>query len=273
MVAAKMLLEKYGPWALVTGASSGIGEQFARRLARAGFSLLLVARRADRLEALARELGKRRRIDVVALAADLADRAAIDRVTAAAASRDLGLIVSNAGLGLKGRFVKLELDALEAMVEVNALAPLRLLHALLPRLLQRGRGGMVLTGSVEGEAPFPWSSAYAATKAFVLSLGLGLSGELEGTGVDLLVLEPGATDTEALRLQGFAPETIPNLMSPAEVARQALAQLGRVALHIPGKENRKFVSAMRRMPKDKLVVFNAANMSAALAASARPAKS
>jgi short-subunit dehydrogenase len=267
-----MLLEKYGPWALVTGASSGIGEQFARRLARAGFSLLLVARRADRLEALARELGRRRSIEVVALTADLADRTAIDRVTAAAAARDLGLIVSNAGLGLKGSFVKLELDAMEAMVAVNALAPLRLLHALLPRLLQRGRGGVVLTGSVEGEAPFPWSSAYAATKAFVSSLGLGLSGELTGTGIDLLVLEPGATDTEALRLQGFAPEAIPNLMSAAEVARQALAQLGRVPLHIPGKDNRQFVSAMRRMPKDKLVAFNAANMSAALAASTRPVR-
>ena len=272
MATAPTLLEKYGPWALVTGASSGIGEQFARRLARAGFNLMLVARRTERLDALAQELRRRRRIEVHALTADLAERAAINEVASAAAGHDLGLLVSNAGFGLKGRFERADCDALEAMVAVNALAPLLLLHAVLPRLLLRGRGGIVLTGSIEGEAPFPFSTAYAATKAFVHSLGLGLAGELEGTGVDLLVLEPGATDTEALRLQGFAPEALPGRMPADQVAREALAQLGRKTLHIPGKDNRKFVNVMRRMHKEQLVAFNAANMAAALAASGRPVK-
>jgi hypothetical protein len=266
MAATRTLLEKYGPWALVTGASSGIGEQFARRLARAGFNLVLTARRAQRLSSLEAELRKRGRIEIEVLAEDLADRAGLDRVAAAAQARELGLVVSNAGFGLKGPFERSERARLEAMLDTNVRAPLILLHSLLPQLLQRGRGGIILTGSIEGEAPFPWSSAYAATKAFIHSLGLGLSGELAGTGIDLLVLEPGATDTEALVLQGFSRTTMHGLMAPAEVAKQALAQLGRAPLHIPGKENRKFVSAMRRMPKPRLVEFNAGNMAGALAA-------
>ena len=263
---APKLLEKYGPWALVTGASSGIGEQFARRLARAGFNLVLIARRAQRLSLLEAELRARHRIDIEVLAEDLADRGGIDRVICAALGRDLGLVASNAGFGLKGPFERSPRASLEAMLDTNVRAPLLLLHALMPRLLQRGRGGIILTGSIEGEAPFPWSSAYAASKAFIHSLGLGLSGELSGTGIDLLVLEPGPTDTEALTLQGFSKATMRGLMSPAEVAKQALAQIGRAPLHIPGKENRKFVTAMRRMPKPRLVEFNALNMAGALAA-------
>ena len=198
-----VLREKYGPWALVTGASSGIGEQFARQLARAGFNLLLVARREDRLRDLRAELGPRRRREIEPLVADLADPEAVDRIVAGTAGRDLGLLVSNAGFGLKGAFESHGRARLEAMLNVNARAPLLLVHALLPRLRTRPTGGIILTGSQEGEAPFPWSSAYAATKAFVHSLGMGLHGELAGTGIDVLVLAPGATDTEALRLQGF----------------------------------------------------------------------
>jgi short-subunit dehydrogenase len=244
-----------------------MGEEFARRLAREGFSLLLVARRADRLHSLAKELGRRRRIEIVTLAEDLGEREALGRIVAAATSRDVGLVVSNAGFGLKGAHERIPLVKLEAMLAVNARAPMVILHELLPSLLLRGRGGVILTGSVEGEAPFPWSSAYAATKAFVQSLGLGIAGELAGTGVDVLVLEPGATDTEALKLQGFAAETMPGLMKPADVARQALAQLGRVPIFVPGAGNRKMVSMLRRMKKEKLIEANAAAMAAALSAS------
>lgn len=267
MATTRDFKEKYGPWALVTGASSGIGEQFARLLARSGINLLLVARRADRLEDLAEELRRRRGLEIEQVIVDLAEFDAVDRVVAAIGGRDLGLLVSNAGFGLKGGFAETGRERLETMFNVNARAPLLLAHALLPRLRARGRGGIIFTGSVEGEAPYPFSAAYAATKAFVHSLGMGLHGELAGSGVDMLVLAPGATDTEAIRLQGFKPELMPNLMPPAEVARQALRQLGKTPLHVPGVENRKYVSMMRRMPRDKLIAFNAQSMSAALDAS------
>jgi len=270
MSKAAMLREKYGPWALVTGASSGIGEQFARQLGRAGFNLLLVARREDRLRDLRAELGQRPRREIELLVADLADLEAVGRIVADTAGRDLGLVVSNAGFGLKGAFESHDRGRLEAMLNVNARAPLLLAHALLPRLRTRATGGIIFTGSQEGEAPFPWSSAYAATKAFVHSLGMGLHGELAGTGIDVLVLAPGATDTEALGLQGFDAASLPGVMSPAEVARQALRELGRTPLHIPGAENRKFVTQLRRMPRRRQIEFNASNMAAALAANRRP---
>ena len=260
----------YGPWALVTGASSGIGEQFARQLARRGLNVLLVARRRERLEALAGELTRRRGPQAEVIAVDLGEATAVDQVLAAVADRDIGLVVSNAGFGLKGAFGSASRATLESMFNVNARTPLLLLHELLPRLRARTKAGIILTGSQEGEAPFPWSAAYAATKAFVHSLGLGLYGELQGTGVDLLVLAPGATDTEAPLLQGFRKEALPPLMPPAEVARQALRQLGRTAFHVPGTENRKFVALLRRMPRDKVIAFNAGNMAAALAASGHP---
>jgi short-subunit dehydrogenase len=260
----------YGPWALVTGASSGIGEQFVRQLARRRLNVLAVARRGDRLESLASELSRKRGPQVEPCAVDLAERSAVDRLIAAVADRDVGLVVSNAGFGLKGAFTAARRDELESMFNVNARTPLLLLHALLPRLAARPKAGIILTGSQEGEAPFPWSAAYAATKAFVHSLGLGLYGELVGTGVDLLVLAPGATDTDAPLKQGFKKEALPPLMPPAEVARQALGKLGRTPFHVPGKDNRKFVALLRRMPREKLIAFNSSNMAAALAASGNP---
>jgi uncharacterized protein len=270
MSRAAMLREKYGPWALVTGASSGIGEHFARQLARAGFNLLLVARREDRLRDLRAELGQRRRREFEPVVADLADPDAVERVVASTTGRDVGLLVSNAGFGLKGAFLSHDRARLEAMLNVNARAPLLLAHALLPRLRRRATGGIILTGSQEGEAPFPWSTAYAATKAFVHSLGMGLYGELAGTGIDVLVLAPGATDTEGLGLQGFDAASLPGLMPPSEVARQALRELGRTPFHIPGADNRKFVTQLRRMPRRRQIEFNASNMAATLAASGHP---
>ena len=262
--------DQYGPVALVTGASSGIGEQFARQLARRGFDLLLVARREDRLSALARELTRRDGPTAQPIVADLGEPCGVDRVVTELGDRDIGLVVSNAGFGLKGPFLSAGRDELDAMLNVNARTPLMLLHALWPRLLARRHAGVILTGSQEGEAPFPWSAAYGATKAFVHSLGLALYGELAGTGVDLLVLAPGATDTEAPIRQGFAREALPPLMPPADVARQALQQLGRTPFFVPGIQNRKFVTLLKRMPREKVIAFNATNMAAALAASGHP---
>ena len=145
-----------------------------------------------------------------------------------------------------------------------------LLHGLLPSLAQRPTAGIILTGSQEGEAPFPWSSAYAATKAFVHSLGQSLYGECRGTGIDVLVLAPGATDTEALPLQGFDPRALSGLMSPADVARQALGRLGRVPLHVPGRMNRVFVALLRRLPRRWTIALAGRAMAAALQQAGRP---
>lgn len=263
-------LRRYGPWALVTGASSGIGEQVARHLARAGLNVVLVARRAGRLAALKDELVAAHDIAVEFIVEDLGEPQAVDRVLAAVGQRDIGLLVSNAGFGLKGPFSSHAREQVEAMFNVNARAPLLLLHGLMPRFSRRRAAGIILTGSQEGETPFPWSSAYAATKAFVHSLGQGLYGECRGTGIDVLVLAPGATDTEALRLQGFDPQALSGLMRPADVAWQALGRLGRGPLHVPGRMNRVFVTLLRRLPRRWAIALAGQAMATALRQAGHP---
>ncbi len=241
---------RFGPWALVTGASSGIGEQFARILAARGLHLVITARRAALLESLADDLRRAHGVEVHVLGLDLGRPDFIVPLEAACAGKDIGLIVSNAGFGLKGEHHTLDAGQLSAMLHVNAFAPMLLAHAFAPRLIARGKGGLLFTGSIESYIGFPWSSAYAASKAFVTVLGEGLWGELEKRGVDVLVVSPGATDTDAPTLQGIDKQKIPGrIMPPATVAEQALAQLGRRPVFIPGWTNRWMMRLLTALPR------------------------
>ncbi|MGH0029125.1 MAG: SDR family NAD(P)-dependent oxidoreductase [Myxococcota bacterium] len=226
---ATTLRERYGEWALVTGASAGIGAEFARALARDGVSVVLVARRADRLEALAAELEKTWSVQTRSVACDLATPEGIDAVAAAVADLPLAILVNNAGFGYSGRFDKLDEERLRQMVELNCVAPTVLTRRLLPALLERARGGaarsaVVITGSVAGRQPLPLHGVYSATKAFDLLLGESLFVELREHGVDVVVLEPGSTATEFQEVAGeIAHEGEP----PQDVVRVALEALGR----------------------------------------------
>ena len=242
--------DRFGPWALVTGASSGIGESFARALAARGLHLVITARRAAVLETLASSLRREHGVEVLPVGLDLSRPDFLPALAAACEGKDLGLVVSNAGFGLKGEHHKLAADALTAMVNVNALAPMLIAHHFAPRLIARGKGGLLFTGSIESYLGFPWSSAYAASKAFVTVLGEGLWGELERRGVDVLVLSPGSTDTAALTLQGIDRSKIPGrIMPPDEVVGLALAQLGKRPVFIPGWLNRFFVRFLTTLPR------------------------
>jgi short-subunit dehydrogenase len=243
--------QRFGPWALVTGASSGIGAAFAHALAARGLNLVITARRLRLLESMAGELKHRYGVSVQAIGLDLANPEFLRPLLEACAGKDIGLVVSNAGFGVKGEHHRLGAERLSAMLAVNCHAPMLLTHAFAPRLITRGRGGFVLTGSIEGFLGFPYSSAYAATKAFVTVLGEGLWGELRGHGIDLMVLSPGATDTDAPTLQGIDKGKIPGpVMAPAVVAEQALLRLGRRSpVFIPGFINRWLVRLLRLLPR------------------------
>jgi len=219
-------VEEFGPRALVTGASSGIGASFARELARAKLDLTLVARRADRLHALADELTGAHGVQVEVIQADLADAAAPARLLQATENADIGLVVSNAGFGFNGAHERMDPEGLTELLMVNCHAPLQLTRGFIPRLRARRRGGIVLTASVEGLLGGPYSAAYAASKAFVISLGEGLWGELTPDGIKVVTLCPGATDTEAMAKQGIDPKKIEKLKSPDEVAALTIANLG-----------------------------------------------
>jgi short-subunit dehydrogenase len=144
-----------------------------------------------------------------------------------------------------------------------------LAHYFAPKLIARGRGGIVLTGSIEGYVAFPYSTAYAATKAFVMSLGEGLWGELRACGVDVLVLTPGATDTAAPVLQGIDRSQLVGLMPPSEVARRALDALGHKPLLTTGLGNRAFMGVLRALPRSVATRLTGAGMRTAIERSKR----
>lgn len=223
--------QRYGPVALVTGASSGIGRAFAEELATYGINLILVARRIDRLEILAERLEGRNGIGVMPLEVDLADPSAATRILDATASLDIGLIVSSAGFGIDGRFEDGDPARLTDMLTVNCQAAMMLAHGYVPRLRARsdaggGRGGILFTSAMQGMIGSPYAAAYSATQTFLSTLGEALWAELAPGGIDVLTLCPGATDGEATGMQRLDPAPAADRLTPNEVARLALENLG-----------------------------------------------
>jgi short-subunit dehydrogenase len=252
--------KRYGPVALVTGASSGIGKSFAERLAETGMDLVLVARRVQRMQALAAHLQATYGVAVKVCAIDLAEANAAEQIAAATASLDVGLLVSNAGFGLKGDHGTNDPRAMAEMLMVNCGAPMQLAHGFIPRLRKRGKGGIILTSSVEALIGCPYSAAYSASKAFVKSLGEALWGELTPDGIDVLAICPGATDTEALGRHGIDPATLPNVMAPDAVAKLALANLRRGPVLITSEHYQAMFERLLAMPRRDALTAMAARM-------------
>ncbi|GAB3653240.1 SDR family oxidoreductase [Actinocorallia lasiicapitis] len=226
--------------AMVTGASSGIGEAFARLLAAGGADLVLVARRTDLLERLAADLRARHEITVEVLPADLTGD--LTSVEARAASVDL--LINNAGYGAFGAFHELPLDDQLAEIALNVTALTSLTHAALPGMVERGHGGVLNVASVAALAPAPGSAVYGATKAYVTSLTESLHAELRPHGVHLTALCPGFTRTEDDAPTGLM------WLSRTAVAEQGLAAVaaGR-ALCVPGVQYKALVPALRLAPR------------------------
>jgi short-subunit dehydrogenase len=217
------LRARYGGWALITGASAGIGEEFARTAAREGMSLVLSARRADRLQALASELENTYAVKTRVVAVDLGRPDGADKLCEAVSDLDVGLVVANAGFGLAGSFAGQDVDRLQEMVQLNCAAPVVTVGRLLPKLLERGRGGIIIVSSTAGHQPVPFNAVYGSTKALDLTFGEALWAELQGSGVDVLVLQPGPTATE---FQAVAGETAHPGEPPSQVVGVALNALG-----------------------------------------------
>ena len=238
--------ERYGPWALVTGASSGIGREFARQLAARGLSVVLVARRAERLEALADELAMRYAIDTRVAAVDLCRDDFLDPIREATAGLEIGLLVNSAGFSRTGPFLDMDRDELQRMLNLNVRAPALLTHEYGPAMRARRRGGVVMVASVTGFVGTPLWALYSASKAFDLHFGEALAAELRGDGVDVLALAPGTTRTEFLDVAGINDFMG---MEAADVVAHALARLGRADMAVPGWFYRGGTFAMRFLPR------------------------
>ncbi len=219
----KPMRARYGEWALITGASAGLGAEFARAFAREGVSCVLAARREDRLRELAEELEQRHRVDTKVVAVDLAKPEGAEELARACEGLELGVLVNNAGLGYAGRFEKQDTDRLADLVAVNCMAPVILTSRLVGGMTERGRGAVIFTGSVAGRQPLPLHGVYSATKAFDRLLAESLYVELREKGVDVLVLEPGTTETEFQEVAGEIPHSG---QSAEEVVAVAMINLG-----------------------------------------------
>ncbi len=251
---ADLFREKYGPWAIVAGASEGLGEAFAREIAARGVNVVLVARREEAVRKLAEDIARTAGVETQAIAADLSERAGLERIILETAVLDVGLLVYNAGQSFIGPFWETELDQHLKEIDVNVRGPMVLAHAIGARLRARRRGGIVLMSSLAGFQGSALISNYAATKAYNLVLGEGLWDELRAGGVDALVCCAGATSTPNYQKSAPATKEAIAPQTPEAVAREALDYLGRGPLLITGWANRLASFFLRRVLPRKLAV-------------------
>jgi uncharacterized protein len=222
--------------ALVTGASSGIGEQFARQLSGRGDTVILVARRRDRLEQLAGKLPGTAHV----VTSDLATESAALPARVAELGLDVDLLVSNAGFGTYGRFAEIDPQRDAEQVRVNCEAVVTLTHAFLPGMLERRRGGVIVVASTAGMQPLPYEAVYSASKAFALNFTEALNEELRGSGVRVMAVNPGPVPTEWQAIAGHDDTDDP--VVPAEITAE---QVVRESLEAYDRGRRSFIPGTR----------------------------
>lgn len=240
------LRERYGPWAVVTGASDGIGREIAIRLAEAGINLVLAARRKAVLDALAGELEQTHGIQALAVASDLASPAGVEALIGQTHELDVGLLVASAGFGTAGPFIEGNLADELGMIDVNCRAVAALSHEFGGRFVGRKRGGIVLMSSIVAFQGVPRAANYSATKAYVQSLAEALRVELRPFGVDVLATAPGPVHS------GFAQRatmTMGSAALPRDIAGATLAALGRSGTVRPGWLAKLLEGALMLLPR------------------------
>jgi hypothetical protein len=244
-----------GRTALITGASSGFGVQLVRRFAADGYDVVLVARRGAVMEELAAEMEERHGITTVVLPKDLSEPSAVADVMANLGARGIHVdaLVNNAGFSTYGPLAEADLDATMEMLRVNMLTLTELTRRCLPGMIERGWGRVLNLGSVGSFGPAPMTAAYAATKAYVLSLSLALREELKGTGVTVTALCPGPTDTgfqaraEMAESALIAGKDLPGSVEVADAGYEAMKR-GRPYL-VTGASSRMFAFGSRFLPR------------------------
>ncbi len=240
--------------ALITGASSGLGEQFAHRFARDGHDVVLVARNEARMNALAERL-RLHKVRTVVMPFDLSDRASPKKLFEAVTEKGLEVefLVNNAGFGTNGPFLELDLARELEMVQVNSAAVLELCHHFVKPMRARGHGRVLNIASTAAFQPGPFMATYFATKAFVVSFSEALGHELHGTGVTVTASCPGATDTEFQKISGNAESRLfksGGVAKPEEVVDQAYeAMMHGESLAVHGWKNYVLFQSLRVAPR------------------------
>lgn len=240
------LLTNYGQWALITGASSGIGLELAIQLARAGFHLVIHSRQIDRLQEVEKLLKTISAVEIKVIASDAAEPEGIDKIIQATQGLAIGLVVVSAGYGTSGLFIDNSIHAEINMLKVNCEAVLSLTHYYSQQFAQQKRGGIILLSSMVAFQGTPYAANYAATKAYVQSLAEALAVELKPYGVAILAAAPGPVET------GFSQRANMKMsmsLTPSQVGVPILRALGRQSTVLPGLLTKLLVYALRMVPR------------------------
>lgn len=230
-------LNKYGEWALVTGASKGIGLEYSRQIAAKGLNVVLVARSEDRLRNLATAIEKDYSVKTRIVAADLTDPAGMTRLIEATADIDIGLLVNNAGREDSGPFLQIPVDDAIKTIDLNIKVPVQLTRHYVPKMDVRKKGGIVFMSSIVAFQGIPNIANYAATKAWDLVFAEGIAAELSQSNIDVISINPGFTKSELSPDISF--DDLPfKPMAASEVVKTALDDLGSAQLSVPGLVNK-----------------------------------
>mmetsp|Transcript_5568 Transcript_5568/g.11724 ORF Transcript_5568/g.11724 Transcript_5568/m.11724 type:complete len:269 (+) Transcript_5568:78-884(+) len=255
--------QKYGPWALITGATSGIGAEFADQIAAKGLKILLVARKEAELKEQAKKLAEKHKVETSYLSADLATTEGVEKIKAV--EQEIGLLVPCAGLEQNGAFEKSLIEKERMVLTVNVVSTFELVRHFGKSMISRGHGGILLVGSMIGQMPCPYFSNYSGTKAYITMFGASLYAEFKPKGVDVTVLSPGLTATSMVADNGVDfSKTSFSAMDPAEVAASGLDGLGKRPLTTPGMKNQLMVAAVKMLPIKMAAESNEAAMRVAL---------
>lgn len=243
-------LKRYGSWSLVTGASSGIGLEFAKQLASQGMNLVLVARRGDILSALAQELTREFTVEAKIISCDLAEEGAVEKLFQDLSGITIGLVVMSAGMEATGHFTKVSLDRHIQLERLNIDVPMRMARLFGEAMVTHRCGALIFVSSLFGYQGVPIVANYAASKAYILSLGEALNVEMKPHGVDVLVLSPGLTNTDMPAQMPINFGKMPiTTSSPKAVVRVALRSLGKKATVVPGFINKFYAWENRLIPR------------------------
>ncbi len=240
------LKTKYGPWAVVSGASSGIGKELTTRLAEAGLNLVIAARRRNLLESLGEDLHHRYGVDIRVVEADLTTDEGIEDVFYASQDVEVGMFIPAAGFGTSGRFIDGSVEAEKKMLLVNCSALMIMTRHYADRMAKQGKGGIILLSSMVAFQGVPYAANYAATKAYVQTFAEGLRHEMKAYGVDVLAAAPGPVSS------GFsevADMEMGKVMKPEDVGVPILKALGRRTTVLPGFMTKFLVASLRTLPR------------------------
>lgn len=238
------LWTKYGNWALITGASSGIGKCFAQTLAQLGFNLILVARNKEKLDHLTSELSDKYDIQSRTIAAELSEEKSVGFVISQTREIEVNLFINNAGYALTGEFLTSRVEEQTALMKINSLIPMQLSHHFGQQMIARGKGGIINIASVSGMMPLPFWTTYSASKAFLKSFSEALWYELTPYGVDVLAVCPGATKTNF----HVTADIQSSGLLPQQVVNGVLKTLGKKPSLIVGASNQFIAIMMSLLP-------------------------